>query len=864
MFKMNATIKKIKLDFRCFIVLFSLIFLFSTLHLRAAIVLPTIFSDNMVLQQKTMANIWGYADKGQAIQIRTSWDNRIYSTITDVKGKWKTKVATPDASNMPYSIEIVGDGDVSAKKTLMNVLIGEVWLCSGQSNMVLPVNAANNSGNEVNDSSYPNIRFFQVAQKASLTPITDVVATWKSPDPGHVLSLPAIAFFYARNLYKHLNIPIGIVHAAFGSSTQEAWLAEEQFSGIEYAEKMLSDTRNGLLTSGTLMQQVPTTLYNGMFKPLVPYTVKGVCWYQGESNVMMPFEYKTMLNNFIHSWRSELEQPALPFLMVQLAGYYSYYKNGWSLVQEMQYDISTKISGVSTIMTYDIGDSIDIHPKNKLDVAHRLFLAARKSVYNEDVVAQGPVMDKFTVNGSKIQISFTNIGGGLVVKNNATNIRHFMLAGNDRIFYPANAVLLDQESVQVDCSQVQNPKYIRYAYNCYNTDVNLYNSVGIPAVPFRTDTTITMIKSAKSGAWTNPDTWIGGVVPTQDVDVVIDLGHTVNYYINSNASTTVELCKNLTVDGTLAMSNLQTANLITNIYGSVKCNGSIIFGQTGSAVTGAVITLKGLSCNISGTGSANLKIINLNVSAANCLISLPTINCTSGLAIAASGSKITVAKETTISGPIYYLSPASSQGQGNGVSSFDFYGNVTCRTLYLCNNATTTEKSRITVKSGGTLNVTNLVTPLRGALNVTNTIGGSGVIFKVEEGAKFNWSAGSDPMIYTSSSNNPYDPKLTVAYLNGSVINGVIMTSDQIGGATTSVRANKGEYMYLYYDNSGKTLILSRNFSNIKVFDLTGSVILSKNNPDKIIQLDLISKGIYVVALIDETNKFYSQRFINY
>lgn len=851
-----------KIKMKSFIITLSLVYLFTIPQLQATIVLPALFSDNMVLQQKANANVWGNAEIGQTIQIKTSWDNQVYSTIADANGKWKTKIVTPEASNVPYTIEFEDDNGV--KKTLLNVLIGEVWLCSGQSNMVIQVNTANNPGNEVNDSNYPNIRFFQVTQKASITPVTDVVATWKSPNQNNVLGFPAIAFFYARNLYKHFMIPIGIVHTAFGSATQEAWLAEEQFSGIDYAEKMLSDARNGLLPSSTLMQQVPTTLYNAMFKPLVPYTVKGVCWYQGESNVMMPFEYKTMLNNFIQSWRSELEQPELPFFVIQLSGYNSYYKSGWPLVQEMQYDISTKMSGVSTIMTYDIGDSLDIHPKNKQDVAHRLFLAARKSVYGEDIIAQGPVMDRYTVNGSKVRIYFKNIGDGLVIKHHANNIRHFMLAGNDRTFYPANAVLLDQESIQVECDQIQNPKYIRYAYACYNADVNLYNSVGIPALPFRTDTTITMIRSSQSGAWTNPDTWIGGVVPTQEVDVEIDLGHTVNYYINSSASTTVELCKNLTVDGTLAMSNLQTANLITNIYGSVKCNGSIIFGQTGSAVSGAVITLRGLSCNISGTGSANLKIINLNVNAANCLISLPTINCTSGLAIAASGSKITVAKETTITGPIYYLSPASSQGQGTGVSSFDFYGNVSCRTLYLCNNATTTEKSKITVKSGGRLNITHLVTPLRGALNVTNTIGGSGAIFTVEEGAKFNWTAGSDPMIYTSSSNTPYDPKLTVAYLNGSVINGVTMTSDQVGGATTSIIETKGECLYLYYDNSEKTLVLSRNFSNLKVFDLTGNIILSKSNPDKRIQLDLIGKGIYIVALIDETNKFYYRKIIYY
>lgn len=227
-----------------------------------------------------------------------------------------------------------------------------------------------------------------------------------------------------------------------------------------------------------------------MFKPLVPYTVKGVCWYQGEGNSQHPNEYEFLLTNFIKSWRIELEQPNLPFIITQLSGYKTPYKNGWARVQELQYKVSENLPFVATVMTYDLGDSTYIHPSNKQDVGFRMYLSARKLAYAEDLVAQGPTMENCQFKSKKVLVSFKNTGTGLVIKAGYTNINNFMIAGDDKIFYSASAKLIDKHSLEVSTERVKMPKYIRYAFACFNPKVNLYNSDGLPSVPFRTDNVI--------------------------------------------------------------------------------------------------------------------------------------------------------------------------------------------------------------------------------------------------------------------------------------------------------------------------------------------------------------------------------------
>lgn len=458
--------------------------LFFILKIEAQITLPSIFSNGMVLQQRSDVAIWGDSRSGKSIQIKTSWNNQVYSVTTKGNGIWETRINTPAAGG-PYNIEINNKaGDTIIIK---EVWVGEVWICSGQSNMVVPVKNVINANAETEDANFPQIHFFKVPQKSSVTPIKDIDAKWDSPTNETVLEYGAVAFFFSRNMYKHLNVPIGIIHTSYGASNNEAWLSEEYLTDTESAISLLNNARNGKLVPEMQEQKIPTGLYNAMFKPIVPYTVKGVCWYQGEANSKTPNDYELLLTNLIKSWRIDLQNADLPFILIQLSGYKTPYKNGWLKVQEIQYKVSQDISKVATVMTYDIGDSTTIHPKNKQDVASRAGLAARRLAYLEDIVAQGPVMESYKIEGNKAQLLFKNTSAGLVIKGESDRINNFMIAGDDKVYYPAIAILKDRSCVEVGSIKVVNPKYIRYAFACFNPDVNLYNSIGIPAIPFRTD-----------------------------------------------------------------------------------------------------------------------------------------------------------------------------------------------------------------------------------------------------------------------------------------------------------------------------------------------------------------------------------------
>ena len=455
-----------------------------SVSISARVLLPSIFSNGMVLQQQSDVSIWGTTELGHALQIKTSWDKKTYSVVADKDGRWKSKIKTPKAGG-PYNIQFIDS--LSEQTILENVYSGEVWICSGQSNMVINLKNVLNSESEIKDSNYPQIHFFRVPQNTSLTPVNDVKAVWESPNPHNSASYSAVAFFFARELYNQLKVPIGIIHSAYGSSTQEAWLSEEYISEVAYARNLLKLAREGKLDSKIKMQKVATSLYHAMFKPLVPFTVKGVCWYQGESNAQYPNDYELLLNNFIKSWRSELENPQLPFIICQISGYQTPMKAGWTAIQEIQYKISEKQEHIATVMTYDLGDSANIHPKNKQDVGVRIAKAARRLAYREDITSQGPVLGKYQFVGNKALLSFTNTASGLTLKNGGETVHNFMLAGEDKVFYPAIATLTSPSTIELSCSELVQPKYIRFAFESFNSNVNLYNSAGLPAVPFRTD-----------------------------------------------------------------------------------------------------------------------------------------------------------------------------------------------------------------------------------------------------------------------------------------------------------------------------------------------------------------------------------------
>lgn len=811
------------------------LFFFLAFYVNAAITLPSLFTNGVVLQQNSNVAVWGWASAGKTISVTPSWNNQTYIAVADSEGYWMTKITTPAGSSNAYTI--IFSDNPSDSQTISGVLIGEVWICSGQSNMEMLVRATDNASEEADDANYPLIKIFKVPYKASYVPEKDVDASWVAPTSETILNsyFSAIPFFFSRNLYKTLNVPIGILQISRGSASQGSWLSEENIKGAEYAENVLREALEGNMPE--LEQHIPTVLFNGMFKPLIPYTVKGVCWYQGEYDVVQPQEYKILLDNFINSWRIELGQSELPFLITQLSGYAERNNEAWTSVQETQYRISQKYSNVATVLTYDIGNPNDIHPANKQDVAHRMCLAARKIAYKEDILYQGPSVKTITINGSTVGLSYRDVGSGLVLREGYL-ANNFMLAGSNKLFYNAQASIVSTDSIVLFSLEVPSPQYVRYAYKNYNSSVNLYNSAGIPAVPFRTDTTFIFI-STQSGDWSNESTWGRKGVPCIDDDVVVTSGHTVTNYVSGETSK--DLCKALVVNGTLYIGSKTQSNYIINVYEPVVCNGKI---ELGEAVKGAYLTFKG-KAGLIGTGTATFGSIILAAGYTNCLIDLPSVKAVSSLQITQSAAKFIIGAGTNIQG--HNLSPSSTAGQSNNYGYYDIYGKATFNYVYLCNNYTRDlAKNKISVKREGELKAVIDITPLRNGSAVKG-VGGSGTVLSVEEAGVISFPPTKDPIKYTISTNENYDKNLSVNYYKGSVVNGEIMTDNHVSNLTDVFDIKE----YAYYDQSSRKIVFQHQVYNLILYDVTGQVVCFRESPGCSFDVPDKYKGIGVVRFLD-------------
>lgn len=460
------------------ILLASLLFT-SEIPTFAQIHLPSFFSNNMVLQQKCETPIWGWAEPGTHISITPSWSNTQYQTSTDHEGKWFVRITTPSAGG-PYSIIINED-------TLTNVMIGEVWLCSGQSNMQWALNQSENADQEVPKADYRDIRLFYAARDHSRTPNKDVYGRWEECTPKTAGTFSAVAYYFGRELYKELHVPIGLLHFSWGGSTVQAWTNPEVLRTTPEGRYFLEKFKQKIDTTapGELPRNYrdPGANYYGMIKPLIPYGIKGVIWYQGENNV---FDYQIYRNSFetmIKNWRDEWGQGDFPFYFVQLAPYHYSKKVVGAALRDAQRR-SMDIPNTGMVVTLDIGDTTNIHPKNKLDVGKRLSLWALAKTYGKaNIVYSGPIYKAMKVERHKIRISFDYTGSGLYCKGD--KLTCFTIAGNDKVFYPADAVI-DGNTILVSSDKVKNPVAVRFAFE--NTDVpNLFNKEGLPASTFRTD-----------------------------------------------------------------------------------------------------------------------------------------------------------------------------------------------------------------------------------------------------------------------------------------------------------------------------------------------------------------------------------------
>ncbi len=481
----------------------------------ADVKLPAVISDNMVLQQKSNTTIWGWADPGEKINIKAPWQWLFGSSTTAGKdGKWKLKLKTPKAGG-PYDITITANNTIELK----NVLIGEVWVCSGQSNMQWTMKGTENPDKDIAAANKPNIRLFTVERVFADKPKDDCSGSWSQCSPETVAGFSAVAYFFGKHLQDELDIPIGLISTNWGGTVAEAWTRKEilesdkDFAPIlerheqqianfpeamkKYpqaledwkveAEKAKAEGKRGPWRPrkpARRNQNSPASLYNGMIAPIIPYAIKGAIWYQGESNVSRAYQYRKLFPAMITNWRKDWKQGDFPFYYVQIAPYnYGEKQASEELREAQRLTLSLKNTGMA--VTMDIGNPENIHPKNKNDVGKRLALwALAKDYGKKDTVCSGPLYRSMKIEKDKIRLSFNHAGSGLTTKN-GKELTHFTIAGQDKNFVQAKATL-DGKTIIVSSEDVKKPVAVRYAWS--NTaEPNLANKEGLPASSFRTD-----------------------------------------------------------------------------------------------------------------------------------------------------------------------------------------------------------------------------------------------------------------------------------------------------------------------------------------------------------------------------------------
>ena len=454
-----------------------LITLFLSITIFAQTKLPSFFSNDMVLQRNEKVAIWGNDNSGVDITVSGSW-GETETVKTNNEGNWKLRLATPKAGG-PHTVIIQG----SEKITLSNVLIGEVWLCSGQSNMHMPLkgdyNSRINGSNEtILHSKNDRIRFFTTKREASLKPLQDVTGKWWLAEPTTVADFSALAYYFGFKLNEILDVPIGLINNSWGGSKVEAWIDQESlknFEGMKIVNELPKKGKN----------KSPSLLYNGMLHPFVPFTIKGIIWYQGESNVSKAADYQKLFSNMIGLWREKWNQKELPFYFVQIAPF-GYKSSNSAYLREAQMLTMQNMNNTGMVVTMDIGECEEIHPPEKELVGNRLAYWALAKNYNiKGIAFSGPIYKSMTIDPEgKIILSFNSNSNGLTAQGKS--LTGFEIAGKDKIFHEAIAKINGDSTISVASDSVKKPVAVRYAFdNC--TGATLYNSQGLPASSFRTD-----------------------------------------------------------------------------------------------------------------------------------------------------------------------------------------------------------------------------------------------------------------------------------------------------------------------------------------------------------------------------------------
>lgn len=499
----------------------------------------SLFTDGAVLQRGQPVPIWGTANEGEKVTVE--FDGQKVDTTT-AHGTWRVSLQ-PLKEGGPFTMKISGDNTVDVS----NLFVGEVWVCSGQSNMEYSFSQTATVKEETPKATFPKIRMYTVAKNIALKPQPDANGKWVECSPETVGGFSAVGYFFARDLYQKLGVPVGMIHSSWGGTPAQAWTSLDGFGhapelkgyveqaqatlasydaataaypaqqadyqtakkqwdesvGTAYNEslKAWKDSNTKAQATGQPQspkpkpeptspapkpparpegtQNNPTTLYNGMLAPIIPYAIKGAIWYQGESNATQSMQYRTLFPTMIADWRAKWKQGDFPFIFVQIAPY----NDQPPEIREAQFLTLSKSKNTAMAVTTDVGNPTDIHPNQKEPVGQRLALAARALTYGEQIEYSGPLYDSMTAQDGKITLHFTHIGSGLTSKDGA--LKGFTIAGDDKKFVTAKAEI-NGSTLSVSADGIAKPTAVHYGWQ-NAPDVNLYNKEGLPASPFRTD-----------------------------------------------------------------------------------------------------------------------------------------------------------------------------------------------------------------------------------------------------------------------------------------------------------------------------------------------------------------------------------------
>jgi sialate O-acetylesterase len=499
-----------------FILLF---FLANAVTVLGDVRLPDVIASSMVLQQKQKVPIWGTAEPGESVTVTIGRQKR--TAVADANGKWRVGLGPMKATFTPLTMTVAGKNTIE----LQDILIGEVWVVAGQSNMQRLLRETDNGEAVQAAANHPNIRLFNVSRAVGFKHAPPPLGIWQACTPESVKEFSATGYYFGVELEKELKVPVGLINSSYGGSQAEAWTPVEYLNAnpdlkptvertkiwdeerarvrIEYDDAIKkwreqSDKQKAAGARPSPSPGVPdalreyriaSSIYDGMIEPLIPFAIRGAFWYQGESNEARAEQYNVLLPTMIRAWRERWGEGNFPFGIIQLPNFRAVKPEPeeapWSFVREAQRRTVMNTPDTGLIVAIEIGEANDIHPKNKLDVGRRMAWWALSDVYHRNE-PKSPMLIRSDVAGSKIILTFDNVGRGLKIKD-GDRLEEFAIAGEDKKWVWAEAKIVGRNKVEVWSPNITKPVAVRYAFNSNPRHPNLVNDAGLPATPFRTD-----------------------------------------------------------------------------------------------------------------------------------------------------------------------------------------------------------------------------------------------------------------------------------------------------------------------------------------------------------------------------------------